>query len=87
MDRLKRWHRRLVIAYIGFVASFGSSCAMAATGVAHDTVLASFALAALVLPAINLFVSARVLRAHPDRKASHGLRAPPRDAREPSPPA
>lgn len=121
IDRLRMRRRKLVVAYMAFVATFGSSCAMAASGEVHSTVLTSFGLsalsavllyilnvlvhfsaravnpnantvglkhliasilfltpieAALVLPAINLFVSGRILKSYAAGVATQ-LKTPP----------
>jgi len=63
IERLRARRRWLAVAYVAFVALFGSSCAMAASGVTHNFVLASFgmsALAALPLYIINVTAVRRI---------------------------
>lgn len=56
IERLRIRRRRLIVVYVAFVFLFGSSCAMAASGVAQRTVLSGFAASALVALPLYVFV-------------------------------
>ena len=56
IERLRVRRRRLIVLYVSFVFLFGSSCAMAASGVAHSTVLSGFAVSALVALPLYVFI-------------------------------